>query len=525
MHARNLAVLLAILTGWAFAENLAAIGTLSFAKHHVDSAFGRFHSIHAADVDGDGDTDILGASTGDDKILWWENLAGDGSVWSEHIVDDFFWVAISVQGADVDGDGDVDILGAAYLDDDITWWENVTGDGSAWSEHTLNGDFNGVNCVRAADMDGDGDLDVLGSAQDVDRIAWWENLAGNGTGWAEHTVDGNIETVRSVHPADMDGDGDLDIVGVAFSIHQVAWWKNTSGNGLSWSKHLVDDFFQIANFVHAADIDGDADMDIVAVAERDDDVAWWENLDGEGSAWDKHPVDNFFDQANSVHAADVDGDGDVDILATALQANDITLWENTAGDGSAWNEITLDSGFDGISVYAADMDGDGDMDVIGAEFDPGEVAWWENEESGGFSLNAGLNDAWYNPATDGQGFFITVFPDSQQLFLAWFTYDTERPPANVEAILGEPGHRWLTAFGPYQDGLATLEIELTSGGEFNAIEPMVTQESDGEILLEFSDCENAFLSYDIASVNLQGEIPIERIAPDNVSRCEELSVH
>ena len=69
-----------------------------------------------------------------------------------------------------------------------------------------------------------------------------------------------------------------------------------------------------------------------------------------------------------------------------------------------------------------------------------------------FEINAGLNDAWLNSATSGQGFLITVFPERKEMFLAWFTYDTERPPEDVTALLGEPGHRWLTAQGPY-DGI------------------------------------------------------------------------
>ncbi len=58
-------------------------------------------------------------------------------------------------------------------------------------------------------------------------------------------------------------------------------------------------------------------------------------------------------------------------------------------------------------------------------------------------INAGLSDAWYAPATAGQGFFIIVWPQSGLLFLSWFTYDTERPPADVSAMVGDPGHRWL----------------------------------------------------------------------------------
>lgn len=139
-----------------------------------------------------------------------------------------------------------------------------------------------------------------------------------------------------------------------------------------------------------------------------------------------------------------------------------------------------------------------------------------------FQINAGLNDAWYNAATNGQGFFVTVYPDSQQMFVAWFTFDTQRPDPGVMANLGEPGHRWRTAFGPYAGDSAALDIELTSGGVFNEAEPMPTQEADGTMDITWSDCENAVLSYDIPSAGVQGDIPITRIALDNVPRCEQL---
>lgn len=139
-----------------------------------------------------------------------------------------------------------------------------------------------------------------------------------------------------------------------------------------------------------------------------------------------------------------------------------------------------------------------------------------------FRINAGLNDAWYNPDTPGQGFFVTVFPDSQEIFLAWFTYDTERPDPSVAANLGEPGHRWLTAFGPYSGDGTTLAVELTSGGVFDSAEPEPTQEIDGTVSITWSDCENALLSYDIPSAGVEGDIAITRIAPDNVPRCEAL---
>jgi N-acetylneuraminic acid mutarotase len=145
------------------------------------------------------------------------------------------------------------------------------------------------------------------------------------------------------------------------------------------------------------------------------------------------------------------------------------------------------------------------------------------EGSAPFQINPGLNDAWYNPDTPGQGFFISVFPDISSIFLAWFTFDTQRPAGGVQANLGEPGHRWLTAFGSYADNLAVLDIEVTSGGIFNASNPVPEQNPDGTVILEFDDCNSATVEYDIESLDLQGAISIERIALDNVPSCEELA--
>lgn len=141
-----------------------------------------------------------------------------------------------------------------------------------------------------------------------------------------------------------------------------------------------------------------------------------------------------------------------------------------------------------------------------------------------FVINAGLNDAWFNPATNGQGFLITVFPDKKEMFLAWFTYDTKRPPEDVTAMLGEPGHRWLTAQGPYDGDTANLTVFVTEGGVFDAAVPVAEtdQAGDGSMTIEFADCSEGLVNYQITSLDISGEIPIQRITPDNVPLCEAL---
>ena len=143
----------------------------------------------------------------------------------------------------------------------------------------------------------------------------------------------------------------------------------------------------------------------------------------------------------------------------------------------------------------------------------------------GFNINAGLNDAWFDPKTNGQGFFITVYPDIKQMYLAWFTYDTERPPEDVTATLGDPGHRWLTALGPYEGNTATLIIYVTKGGVFNSVEPPTTTDLDGDgtMTFVFEDCEAGFMTYHIESLDLDGDVPIQRVADDNIPLCQLLA--
>jgi cyclophilin family peptidyl-prolyl cis-trans isomerase len=144
----------------------------------------------------------------------------------------------------------------------------------------------------------------------------------------------------------------------------------------------------------------------------------------------------------------------------------------------------------------------------------------ENSE---FEINQGLNDTWYNIATNGQGFFIITYPELKTMFLTWFTYDTVRPDESVPFMLGEPGHRWMTAYGNYEGNRAELAITMTTGGIFDSGEPVPENSPDGIMIVEFEDCATGTVRYDITSISSQGEVPIQRVTPDNVALCEVLA--
>lgn len=186
---------------------------------------------------------------------------------------------------------------------------------------------------------------------------------------------------------------------------------------------------------------------------------------------------------------------DVEVLNDGLEEGPETVFVTLLED----TDYVITFQLERVTVVIVDDDGDG----------PGIV------------INQGISDAWFNSATPGQGYFIIVFPTIGKIFFAWFTYDIQRPPANVQAILGDPGHRWFTAFGDYAGNTAVLDIEWTEGGVFNAVPPSTTQTVDGTITLEFSDCTAGLVHYSIPSLGLSGTVPIERLTLDNVGLCEE----
>ncbi|MDA0714084.1 MAG: T9SS type A sorting domain-containing protein [Bacteroidetes bacterium] len=132
-------------------------------------------SVRTADLDGDGDLDLISASDRDKKIAWYENL-GQGIFGVQQILSDSADGAQSVHAADLDLDGDLDILSGSYFDGKIAWYENY-GSGVFSPEIIISTMAEGAVYVTAGDLDGDGDLDVMSASMLDDKVAWYENLS------------------------------------------------------------------------------------------------------------------------------------------------------------------------------------------------------------------------------------------------------------------------------------------------------------------------------------------------------------
>ncbi len=355
----------------------------TWVEHPVTNTFRGPKSVCAVDMNGDGEIDILaaGARPGyEGHITYWRNN-GAGSSWSEYVLDNNFPGASSVYGGDLDGDGDMDVVGSAYDTNTISWWETLDFGPPQWDEHQIASGFDAVSCVCVADVDGDGDDDVLGAARDDNDITWWENAEGTGLVWTQHAIDDQFDGAFNVSTVDMDEDGDLDVVGAAYDADDISWWENVNGDGSSWEEHLVVGDANGAINANAADVDGDGDLDILGAARVDNLLLWWENVDGNGTEWAEHPLSGYFYGAHCVYGQDMDLDGDIDVLGAAREANTIAWWENSDGDGLSWVEHIVDDSFDDPwYVVPADIDGDGMQDILSGAYFGDDIVWWGLDE-------------------------------------------------------------------------------------------------------------------------------------------------
>ena len=210
----------------------------------------------------------------------------------------------------------MDVLSASKQDNKINWYENLwSGPGSVptFVERLVTNQATGARMVNAADLDRDGDLDLY-SASDTDGVvAWYENLGGRPLRFERRSVYDDASYVRSAYAADLDGDGDLDLMSASANDHRIAWYRNRGGRPLRFESQVIANGVMGALHVHADDLDGDGDMDVLSASEIDSTIAWYENQGRFSATFVKRVISARAPGVHAVYTGDVDQDGDIDV--------------------------------------------------------------------------------------------------------------------------------------------------------------------------------------------------------------------
>jgi hypothetical protein len=338
-------------------------------------------SVFPADLDGDGDQDIATANApfgGGSEISWYKN-DGSGNFDPEIQISNAVDRSHSVIAADLDGDGDLDLVSASEGDSKIAWYEN-NGSGSFGSQQVITSFSSADRVAAAGDLDGDGDIDLVSGN---DEIVWYENDGAASPAFTEKTVSTNVSLAKAVIAVDLDGDHDLDIVSASSSSDQIGWFENADGDGNFSSKTTIFYDADGVRDIHASDLDGDGDQDLISAVYNDNIVGWYEN-DGSGdfgnefSSSTQKEISTTADGVWTVSTADLDADGDMDVIAGTNNGDKI-IWFDNNGSASFGSGQDISTSAEGArSVTAADFNNDGSIDVASASAFDDKVSWYEN---------------------------------------------------------------------------------------------------------------------------------------------------
>ena len=399
----SVAVVLSI--SLAMAQAFEDPATVRFSEHLIADGYAYAYGIAAADLDDDGDLDLTSADYQPHNMLYlFEN---DGSaVFKRHVIqqDDPERLERHMLG-DVDNDGDLDVVIVKNLRGHLLWFENSgsPNDDKLWRRHVITTDLPGAYDVALADFNRDGHLDVAASSWVLgNQFAWFENSGRPGDGeWNKHMIEADVPETRTMRAADFDGDGDSDLLGTIRQAKAVVWYENRQqSEEVTWTRHNIDGESVCPAHGNPADMDGDGDLDVVmalgfyfrpgaddpAASQSPDEnqIVWYENDNPAAGPWRKHIIKTHFDDAFEAVAGDLDGDGDVDVAATSWRNPGRVAWFENGGDPKAsWTHHPLkDDWRSANQVIIADLNGDGRPDIAAcAEHGSYEFRWWRNEGS------------------------------------------------------------------------------------------------------------------------------------------------
>jgi len=350
--------------------------------------------VRLQDVNGDGWLDIAAGweEARQSRVYLHPGAQKVRQPWPRVVVGREFGAPEDAVFCDLDGDGAVDVVSssegarlhfhwapsdpAAYLEE------------SAWETQAVEvGRHHAGMFIVPLQLDGRHGVDLVSGGKGKDLV-WFQSPADprDLSGWKRHVISsaGDSGWVMGIYAADIDGDGDEDIIWTARKGEAggVRWMQNP-GPGKAqeapWQEHQLSSQAEDYMFGDVADVDGDGRLDVVAPV-RDGELHFFRNL-GEGQ-WQDVAIPSDISMKGAA-VGDINLDGRMDIIVTQLYGTGPVWYEyegEDPGDPQAWRaHLTCDIGGKTDLAALYDIDGDGDLDLLTTiESSHLQVMWYEN---------------------------------------------------------------------------------------------------------------------------------------------------
>lgn len=348
-------------------------------------------SVVAHDFNADGRMDLIGSFDGEVVLF-------NGSNWKRtriHIFKEGYSKrkpraqCIHSCLLDVDGDGDLDFVGS----NNTTFWLECPEDpfsGRLWKYRTIDDEITGTHCLITGDVNQDGIQDLIANSYAksnatpiYESICWYETPAASDK-WVRHVFAEKDAPGGSHYMGfgDINNDGRPDIAcgakgGEGFPGGEwFAWWEQPENGRTPWKKHLLSDQEPGASNIIPADVNRDGIMDLVASRGHGNGVLLFMGPD-----FKRIEVDPGIYGPHSLFVEDLDQDGDLDIGTCGRHETSIAAWYENDGRGYFTKHL-IDENQGSYDTRAVDMDGDGDLDILIAGHWSRNILWYENPMRG-----------------------------------------------------------------------------------------------------------------------------------------------
>jgi hypothetical protein len=250
----------------------------AWERHGLGELWGA-RTLASADLDGDERPDLIVGAVRIDRdgrgVHWYRNTGSGAGFAAVQAIDADLAEVSSVQAVDIDADSAIDVVAAGAETRELVWYRNSGAATPSFTRHVM-ATGAAFHAVAIGNFDADPGREVLAGGN---GLSWYDAPADVTQTWAEAPVFGfGGATGVTLEVADLDGDGDSDVAGSAHPEAEVRVFLN---QGETWTEVEVANTYP-ASFINIADIDGDRRYDLVTSTydhPGGDRLAWWRNME------------------------------------------------------------------------------------------------------------------------------------------------------------------------------------------------------------------------------------------------------